>query len=68
MSDELSLPLLDLRELDAGAERRAAFLLKLRQTARDVGFFYLAGHGVSEQEAADYELRSQLQKKIRSWK
>jgi isopenicillin N synthase-like dioxygenase len=48
---ELSLPLLDLRELDAGPEQRAAFLLKLRQTARDVGFFYLAGHGVSQQEA-----------------
>ncbi|EHM01865.1 oxidoreductase, 2OG-Fe(II) oxygenase family protein [Acetobacteraceae bacterium AT-5844] len=53
MTGELSLPLLDLRELDGGPERRAAFLRKLRQTARDVGFFYLAGHGVTEEEAAE---------------
>jgi isopenicillin N synthase-like dioxygenase len=39
-----SLPTLDLRELDGGA--RARFLERLRSAARDVGFFYLVGHGI----------------------
>src|SRR3984957_15593309 len=41
-----AIPLLDLSRLDAGEARRAAFLAELRAAARDVGFFYLAGHGV----------------------
>ena len=41
-----NLPLLDISRLDAGPEQRAAFLRELRQAARDVGFFYLTGHGV----------------------
>ena len=49
---ELALPLIDLRRLDAGPDERAAFLRHLRTTARDVGFFYLAGHGVPDTEAA----------------
>ncbi|MBI0432606.1 isopenicillin N synthase family oxygenase [Roseomonas sp. KE0001] len=44
------LPLLDLSRLDAGPEERAAFLAELRATARDVGFFYLGGHGVTQAE------------------
>jgi isopenicillin N synthase-like dioxygenase len=40
------LPLLDITRLDAGPEGRAAFLEELRRAAREVGFFYLAGHGV----------------------
>lgn len=42
------LPLLDLRRLDGTPEERAAFLTELRHAAREVGFFYLSGHGVSE--------------------
>ncbi|WP_338665598.1 isopenicillin N synthase family oxygenase [Pararoseomonas sp. SCSIO 73927] len=47
---ELALPLIDLRRLDGPAEDRAAFLQHLRATARDVGFFYLAGHGIPDAE------------------
>lgn len=46
MNSQEALPVLDLRHFD-GAERHA-FLDKLRRTAHDVGFFYLAGHGVDE--------------------
>jgi isopenicillin N synthase-like dioxygenase len=44
---ENSIPLLDLGRLDAaeGAERDAQ-LSQLRDAARHVGFFYLAGHGI----------------------
>lgn len=40
-----TLPILDFREFDT-AGTRAAFLDKLRRAARDVGFFYLTGHGI----------------------
>lgn len=40
-----TLPLLDIGRLDTD---RAAFLEDLRVAAREVGFFYLAGHGVPE--------------------
>lgn len=46
---ELQLPVLDLTDLHAGGERRARFLQQLGSAARDVGFFYLTGHGLSEQ-------------------
>ena len=42
-----AIPLLDLRRFDAGPSERAGFLAELRAAARDVGFFYLAGHGVA---------------------
>jgi len=51
-SQPASLPLLDLGRLDAGARERAAFLSELRSLARDIGFFYLAGHGVEAEENA----------------
>lgn len=41
-----TLPLLDLSRLDGEARQRRAFLDGLRAAARDVGFFYLRGHGV----------------------
>jgi isopenicillin N synthase-like dioxygenase len=41
-----AIPLLDLSRLDAGEAQQAAFLAELRAAARDVGFFYLTGHGV----------------------
>jgi isopenicillin N synthase-like dioxygenase len=43
---ESSIPLLDLGRFDATKERRAAFLAELRDAARQVGFFYLTGHGI----------------------
>jgi len=43
-----SLPTLDLRRFDAVGEERAAFLGDLRRAAREFGFFYLAGHGISQ--------------------
>ena len=41
-----SLPLLDLSRLDNNPAERTAFLADLRHAARDIGFFYLTGHGV----------------------
>ncbi|CAI2417474.1 2OG-Fe(II) oxygenase superfamily [Serratia ficaria] len=41
-----TLPLLDLSRLDGEVRQRRAFLDGLRAAARDVGFFYLRGHGV----------------------
>jgi len=44
-----ALPILDLSQFDHGdAEARADFLASLRDAARDIGFFYLRGHGVDE--------------------
>lgn len=45
-SAALKLPLLDLRRFDAGGAARADFLCDLRCAARNIGFFYLTGHGV----------------------
>ncbi|TCL05987.1 isopenicillin N synthase family dioxygenase [Sodalis ligni] len=41
-----SLPLLDLSRLGNSPAERSAFLAELRHAARDIGFFYLTGHGV----------------------
>ena len=40
------MPTLDLRALDAGPDSRALFLERLRNAAREVGFFYVVGHGI----------------------
>lgn len=40
------LPTLDLSRFDG--PDRAAFLAELRRTAREIGFFYVTGHGVPE--------------------
>ncbi|MFT4156879.1 MAG: 2-oxoglutarate and iron-dependent oxygenase domain-containing protein [Microbacterium sp.] len=50
---ELSLPILDLSQLDAGSEAAARFRDALRDATHNVGFFYLTGTGVS----ADLEER-----------
>jgi isopenicillin N synthase-like dioxygenase len=42
------LPLLDFSRFDKGLAERRAFLGDLRAAARDVGFFYLTGHGVAD--------------------
>ncbi|TPW70623.1 isopenicillin N synthase family oxygenase [Schumannella sp. 10F1B-5-1] len=47
-----SLPVLDLSRLDASPEEADAFRADLRRVTRDVGFFYLVGHGI-EQELID---------------
>ncbi|TIL47161.1 isopenicillin N synthase family oxygenase [Mesorhizobium sp.] len=44
------VPVLDLNRLEQGASERRTFLFDLRTAARDVGFFYLSGHGISAVE------------------
>ena len=44
---ELSLPILDLSQLDEGPEAAARFRDDLRAATHDVGFFYLTGTGIS---------------------
>ncbi|VEA64330.1 2-oxoglutarate-dependent ethylene/succinate-forming enzyme [Serratia plymuthica] len=56
-----TLPLLDLSQLDGNAQQRQVFLDGLRAAARDVGFFYLRGHGV------DTRLNAQLQQRARQF-
>ncbi|MGK0747773.1 2-oxoglutarate and iron-dependent oxygenase domain-containing protein, partial [Yokenella regensburgei] len=53
-----SLPSLDISHYHTPAER-PAFLQALRHAARDVGFFYLTHHGISEalQQAVSQEAR-----------
>ena len=41
-----TLPTLDLRRFDGRASERSRFLEDLRTAARNVGFFYLVGHGI----------------------
>ena len=41
-----TLPVVDLARFRAGPGERDAFLAELRSAARDVGFFYVTGHGV----------------------
>ncbi|MBZ9775557.1 isopenicillin N synthase family dioxygenase [Mesorhizobium sp. CO1-1-8] len=47
------VPVLDLSRLEQGASEHRTFLLDLRTAARDVGFFYLSGHGISALEIDD---------------
>jgi isopenicillin N synthase-like dioxygenase len=47
-----SLPILDLGRLNAGETERKTFLEDLRRAARDVGFFYLVGHGIPPSQIA----------------
>lgn len=44
--DIIALPTLDLSLLEGTAAQRQGFLDDLRHAARDVGFFYLTGHGI----------------------
>ena len=43
-----TVPTLDLKRANAGAAERSLFLQDLRNAARDVGFFYLVGHGIDD--------------------
>lgn len=42
------VPMLDLGRFDQGGSERRTFLADLRAAARDVGFFYLGGHGIQQ--------------------
>ena len=44
--DIIALPTLDLSLLEGTAAQRQDLLDELRHAARDVGFFYLTGHGI----------------------
>ena len=44
--DITALPILDLSLLEGTPAQRQSFLETLRHAARDVGFFYLTGHGI----------------------
>ena len=46
----LNLPVLDLTLWHAGGESRRRFLAELGAAARDVGFFYLTGHGIAQSQ------------------
>jgi isopenicillin N synthase-like dioxygenase len=48
----MSLPILDISRFDAAPAERAPFLADLGAAARDVGFFYLVGHGIAPSRAA----------------
>jgi len=48
-----SLPVLDLRRFATGHPGRADFLVALRKAAREFGFFYLIGHGISPQQSEE---------------
>lgn len=52
--DITALPVLDLSLLEGTVAQRQGFFEELRNAARDVGFFYLTGHGI------DSELLSQV--------
>lgn len=56
-----SLPTLDLSLLDGTVAQRQGFLDDLRHAARDVGFFYLTGHGI------DADLLKQVQSHARQF-
>jgi isopenicillin N synthase-like dioxygenase len=59
--DITTLPTLDLSLLDGTPVQRQGFLDALRHAARDVGFFYLTGHGI------DTELLKQVQDNARQF-
>ncbi len=53
-----ALPILDLARLDAGETERKTFLEELRRAAREVGFFYLVGHGIPESQIAGVQTQA----------
>ncbi|WP_300720209.1 isopenicillin N synthase family oxygenase [Pseudomonas sp.] len=59
--DITALPILDLSLLDGTQAQRQGFLEALRHAARDVGFFYLTGHGI------DSEVLKQVQHNARQF-
>lgn len=47
------IPMLDLARFEQGSSERRTFLADLRSAARDVGFFYLSGHGIPDTQVDD---------------
>jgi len=47
------VPIINLSEFDDDETTREAFLRDLRSAARDVGFFYLVGHGIEGEQVDD---------------
>jgi isopenicillin N synthase-like dioxygenase len=47
-----TLPLIDFSLLDGSADDQARFRDELRRATHEVGFFYLVGHGVSDEQFA----------------
>ncbi len=56
------LPVINLSRVD-DPNQQADFYRELRQTARDIGFFYLVGHGVdiAQIRAMEHEARAFFQ-------
>lgn len=54
-AQKLSLPVIDFSQLNGGPGQRNAFLAKLNNAARDIGFFYLTGHGISQRLLDDVQ-------------
>ena len=52
-ASQKTLPILDLRRFEKGGAEREAFLDDLGAAARDVGFFYLTGHGIAQARIDD---------------
>ena len=53
-----SIPLIDFTLFSEEGESRETFLLQLRTAARDIGFFYLKGHGIDKQLLSDVQQAS----------
>ncbi|HDC4475298.1 TPA: 2-oxoglutarate and iron-dependent oxygenase domain-containing protein, partial [Enterobacter cloacae] len=45
----MSLPMVDISRFHGDAAERKTFIQSLREVLHDYGFFYLVGHGVSEE-------------------
>ena len=54
-AQKLSLPVIDFSQLNGDPGQREAFLATLNNAARDVGFFYLTGHGISQRLLDDVQ-------------
>lgn len=48
--ENVSLPIIDFAALSGAPETRRQMLAKLGQAAREVGFFYLVGHDLREDQ------------------
>ncbi|WP_161985818.1 isopenicillin N synthase family dioxygenase [Ewingella americana] len=53
-----NIPLIDFAQFAEPGQSREAFLSQLRSAARDIGFFYLKGHGIDKQLLSDVQQAS----------
>lgn len=47
-ADKRTIPVLDFSRYEADPDSRKEFIEGLRRAARDIGFFYLTGHGIAQ--------------------